>query len=146
MLTSFAGGQHGTHLLSFDSALERAGVVEIHGSEGSIVIPDPNMFSGRIAYVKPVGTITDLDRGGQEWIEIPEQGTVTGRGLGVLDMARAIVVVRLYIATGELGYHVLDVMLSAQDAAASGETVRIESTVAPVPLLEDGFDPFARTL
>ena len=146
VLTSFAGGQHGTHLLSFDSALERAGVVEIHGSEGSIVIPDPNMFSGRIAYVRPVGTITDLDRGGQEWIEIPEQGTVTGRGLGVLDMARAIAADRPHIATGELGYHVLDVMLSAQDAAASGETVRIESTVAPVPLLEDGFDPFARTL
>ena len=146
VLTSFAGGQHGTHLLSFDSALERAGIVEIHGSEGSIVIPDPNMFSGRIAYVTPVGTITDLDRGGQEWIEIPEQGTVTGRGLGVLDMARAIAADRPHIATGELGYHVLDVMLSAQDAAASGETVRIESTVAPVPLLEDGFDPFARTL
>ena len=146
VLTSFAGGQHGTHLLSFDSALERAGVVEIHGSEGSIVIPDPNMFSGRIAYVKPVGTITDLDRGGQEWIEIPEQGTVTGRGLGVLDMARAIAAGRPHVATGELGYHVLDVMLSAQDAAASGETVRISSTVAPVPLLEDGFDPFARTL
>ena len=146
VLTSFAGGQHGTHLLSFDSALERAGIVEIHGSEGSIVIPDPNMFSGRIAYVKPVGTITDLDRGGQEWIEIPEQGTVTGRGVGVLDMARAIAADRPHIATGELGYHVLDVMLSAQDAAASGETVRIASTVASVPLLEDGFDPFARTL
>ncbi|MBN9178156.1 MAG: Gfo/Idh/MocA family oxidoreductase [Microbacterium sp.] len=146
VLTSFAGGQHGTHLLSFDSALERAGVVEIHGSEGSIVIPDPNMFSGRIAYVKPVGTITDFDRAGQEWIEIPEQGIVTGRGLGVLDMARAIAADRPHIATGELGFHVLDVMLSAQDAAASGETVRIDSTVAPVPLLEDGFDPFARTL
>ncbi len=146
VLTSFTGGQHGTHLLSFDSALERAGVVEIHGSEGSIVIPDPNMFSGRIAYVKPVGTITDANRGAQEWIEIPEQGTVTGRGLGVLDMARAIAADRPHIATGELGYHVLDVMLSAQDAAASGETVRIASTVAPVPLLEDGFDPFARTL
>ena len=104
------------------------------------------MFSGRIAYVTPVGTITDLDRGGQEWIEIPEQGTVTGRGLGVLDMARAIAADRPHIATGELGYHVLDVMLSAQDAAASGETVRIASTVASVPLLEDGFDPFARTL
>ena len=26
VLSSFAGGQHGTHLLSFDSALERAGV------------------------------------------------------------------------------------------------------------------------
>lgn len=139
VLTSFAGGQHGTHLLSFDSALERAGVVEIHGSEGSMVLPDPNMFSGRIAVVKPLGSE-------QRWIEIPEQGALTGRGIGVLDMARAIAADRPHIATGELGAHVLDVMLSAQDAAASGETVRISSTVAPVPLLPEGFDPFARTL
>lgn len=146
VLTSFAGGQHGTHLLSFDSALERAGVVEIHGSEGSMVLPDPNMFSGRIAVVKPLGSISDADRGEQRWIEIPEQGALTGRGIGVLDMARAIAADRPHIATGELGAHVLDVMLSAQDAAASGETVRISSTVAPVPLLPEGFDPFARTL
>ena len=50
------------------------------------------------------------------------------------------------IATGELGYHVLDVMLSAQESAADGQTRTIESTVAPVPLLPDGFDPFAETL
>jgi len=146
VLTSFAGGQHGTHLLSFDSALERAGVVEIHGSEGTLVIPDPNMFTGRIAYVKPVGTITDADRGGQEWIEIEPVGALTGRGIGVVDMARAIAVGRPHVASGELGYHVLDVMLSAQDAAASGQTVAVESTVAPVPLLPEGFDPFERTL
>lgn len=146
VLTSFAGGQHGTHLLSFDSALERAGVVEIHGTEGSMVLPDPNMFEGRIAYVKPLGTITDADRFGQEWVEIEQTGTVVGRGLGVLDMARAINEGRPHLATGELGYHVLDVMLSAQESAASGETVHLASTVAPVPLLPAGFDPFAVTL
>lgn len=146
VLTSFAGGQHGTHLLSFDSALERAGVVEIHGTAGSIVLPDPNMFEGRIAYVKPLGSISDADRAGQEWIEIEQQGVVVGRGLGVLDMARALREGRPHIATGELGYHVLDVMLSAQDAAATGETVAVDSTVAPVPLLPAGFDPFAQTL
>ena len=139
-------GQHGTHLLSFDSALERAGVVEIHGSEGTIVLPDPNMFTGRIAYVKPLGSISDADRDGQQWIEIEPVGPVTGRGIGVLDMARAIAEGRPHIATGELGYHVLDVMLSAQESAADGQTRTIESTVAPVPLLPDGFDPFAETL
>lgn len=146
VLSSFAGGQHGTHLLSFDSALERAGVVEIHGSEGTLVLPDPNMFSGRIAYVKPLGSISDADRDGQQWIEIEEQGPATGRGIGVLDMARAISEGRPHIATGELGYHVLDVMLSAQESVADGRTRTIESTVAPVPLLPEGFDPFAATL
>jgi len=41
---------------------------------------------------------------------------------------------------------VLDVMLSAEESAASGQTLEIGSTVAPVPLLDEGFDPFARTL
>ena len=145
VLTSFAGGQHGTHLLSFDSALERHGVVEIHGSEGSIVLPDPNGFGGRIAYVKPLGVIRDGMSFEQEWIEIEPVGEVVGRGLGVLDMARAISEGRPHIATGELGYHVLDVMLSAQESAGTGQYLEISSIVAPVPLLPEGFDPFATT-
>lgn len=146
VLTSFAAGQHGTHLLSFDSALERHGVVEIHGSEGTIVLADPNRFEGRIAYVKPLGVFRDGMKTEQEWIEIPNEGVVVGRGLGVLDMARAIAADRPHIATGELGFHVLDVMLSAEESAATGQTLQIGSTVAPVSLLDEGFDPFARTL
>lgn len=146
VLTSFAAGQHGTHLLSFDSALERHGVLEIHGTEGSIVLPDPNQFEGRIAYVKPLGVIRDGMNFEQEWIEIPNEGTVVGRGLGVLDMARAIAANRPHIATGELGFHVLDVMLSAEESASTGQTLEIGSTVAPVPLLPEGFDPFEATL
>ncbi len=146
VLTSFAAGQHGTHLLSFDSALERHGVVEIHGSEGTILLADPNRFEGRIAYVKPLGVFRDGMKTEQEWIEIPNEGVVVGRGLGVLDIARAIAADRPHVATGELGFHVLDVMLSAEESAASGQTLEIGSTVAPVPLLDEGFDPFARTL
>lgn len=146
VLTSFAAGQHGTHLLSFDSALERHGVVEIHGSEGTIVLADPNRFEGRIAYVKPLGVFRDGMKTEQEWIEIPNEGVVVGRGLGVLDMARSIAADRPHIATGELGFHVLDVMLSAEESSATGRTLEIGSTVAPVPLLDEGFDPFARTL
>ncbi|SIR96371.1 Gfo/Idh/MocA family protein [Microbacterium sp. RURRCA19A] len=146
VLSSFAGGQHGTHLMSFDSALERHGVLEIHGTEGSIVLPDPNRFDGRIAYVKPLGVIRDGMRFEQEWVEIPNEGTVVGRGMGVLDMARSIAADRPHIATGELGFHVLDVMLSAEESSATGQTLEIGSTVAPVPLLDEGFDPFASTL
>lgn len=146
VLSTFEGGQHGTHLLSFDSALERHGVIEIHGSEGSLVLPDPNRFEGRIAYVKPLGVFRDGMKTDQEWIEIAQEGTVVGRGLGVLDMARAIADGRPHVATGELGYHVLDVMLSAQESAATGQYLEIESSVAEVPLLPAGFDPFAATL
>ena len=146
VLSTFAGGQQGTHLLSFDSALERQGVVEIHGSEGTLLIPDPNRFDGPVSYVKPLGVLRDGMSITQEWIDIERQGTVVGRGLGVLDMARAIAEDRPHIATGELGYHVLDVLLSAQDSAATGEYRQIDSTVGEVPMMPVDFDPFAQTL
>ncbi|MFJ6678597.1 Gfo/Idh/MocA family protein [Microbacterium sp. NPDC091382] len=146
VLSTFEGGQHGTHLLSFDSALERHGVVEIHGTEGSIVLPDPNRFDGPTRYVKPLGVFRDGMKTEQEWIDVEQQGTVVGRGLGVLDMVRAIAENRTHVATGELGFHVLDVLLSAQDSAETGQYLEIDSTVAPVPPVPVDFDPFASTL
>lgn len=146
VLSTFEGGQHGTHLLSFDSALERHGVVEIHGTEGSIVLPDPNRFEGPTRYVKPLGVFRDGMKTEQEWIDVEQQGTVVGRGLGVLDMVRAVAENRPHVATGELGFHVLDVLLSAQDSAETGQYLEIDSTVAPVPPVPVDFDPFASTL
>ncbi|WP_108251465.1 Gfo/Idh/MocA family protein [Planctomonas deserti] len=146
VLTSFAAGQQAQSLLSFDSALERHGIVEIHGTEGSIVLPDPNRFEGRTAYVKPLGVLTDGMSFEQPWQEVEQQGVVVGRGLGVLDMVRAIAEDRPHVATGELGYHVLDIMLSAQESAEHGQFVEVASTVAPVPAVPADFDPHARTL
>lgn len=146
IITAFEQGAQAQSLLSFDSALERHGVVEIHGTEGTIVIPDPNQFTGRIAYVKPLGVIRDGMSFEQEWIEIAHEDVQVGRGLGALDMVRAIAEGRPHVASGELGFHVLDILLSAQESAATGTTVVVESTVAPVPLLPEGFDPFVATL
>ncbi|KJL47261.1 1,5-anhydro-D-fructose reductase [Microbacterium hydrocarbonoxydans] len=146
IVTAFEQGTSAQSLLSFDSALERHGVVEIHGTEGTIVIADPNQFAGRIAYVKPLGVIRDGMSFEQEWIEIEHEDVKVGRGLGALDMVRAIAEGRPHVASGVLGFHVLDILLSAQESAATGQTVVVESTVAPVPLLPEGFDPFAATL
>ena len=146
VLTAFESGKQAQSLLSFDSALERHGVLEIHGTEGSIVLPDPNMFTGQTTYVKPLGVLRDGMSHDQTWTEIKEEGTVTGRGLGVLDMVRSIAADRPHVASGELGRHVVDVLLSAQRSASTEEFVKVTSTVAPVPLLPEGFDPFAATL
>lgn len=145
VLTQFEAGQTGTSLLSFDSPLARQGIVEIHGTEGSLVVPDPNMFEGRIAYVRPFETFGERPPE-QEWIEIPQEGPVTGRGLGLLDMVRAINEDRPHVASGEVGYHVLDIMLSAEESAERGEFVTVESSVAEVPVVPADFDPLAKTL
>jgi predicted dehydrogenase len=145
VLTRFEAGQTGTSLVSFDSPLARQGVVEIHGTEGSLVVPDPNMFEGRIAYVRPFESFGERPPE-QEWIEVEQTGPVTGRGLGLLDMVRAINEARPHIASGAVGYHVLDIMLSAEESAERGEFVTVESSVDTVPVLPEGFDPLAKTL
>lgn len=146
VVTAFESGQQAHSLLSFDSALERQGVLEIHGTEGSIVLPDPNRFDGRIEFVRPLGVLRDGMSFEQPWIEVEHREYEVGRGLGALDMVRAIAEDRPHVASGELGLHVLDVLISAQESAQTGETVTVASSVAPVPLVPEGFDPLASTL
>jgi predicted dehydrogenase len=145
LLTTFEAGQQANSLVSFDSPLARQGIVEIHGTEGSMFLPDPNMFEGAISYVKPFESFGEAPPA-QERIEIPQEGKVTGRGLGLLDMVRAIAEDRPHVASGEVGYHVLDVMLSAEESAASEEFVTVKSSVSEVPTVPVDFDPFASTI
>jgi predicted dehydrogenase len=142
VLVEFEGGGQSQSLLSTDSPLLRQGVVEISGTEGTITLPDPNMFTGVSAIIRPLAGRDS----GQSWVDVIEEGTVVGRGLGALDMARAIRAGRPHRATGELGYHVLDTMLAAEESAARHEFVAVTSTVAPIEALPIDFDPFAATL
>ena len=104
--------------------------MEIYGTEGSLAVPDPNTFGGPVKLLK---------RDAKEWDEMPLQfGYIeNSRGLGVADMADAIRADRPHRASGELLYHVLDVMLAFQDASESGRHIEIKSTCqrpAPLPL------------
>jgi predicted dehydrogenase len=142
VLAEFEGGGQSQSLLSTDSPLLLQGVVQISGTEGTIRLPDPNMFTGGSAIIRP---LTGRESG-QSWVDVVEEGTVVGRGLGALDMARAIRSGRPHRATGELGYHVLDTMLAAEESAARREFVTVESTVGDIEAMPIDFDPFAATL
>ncbi|WP_353940859.1 Gfo/Idh/MocA family oxidoreductase [Streptomyces sp. HUAS MG91] len=140
-LATFESGAVAQSVFSFDSALVRAGIVEINGTEGALVAPDPNKFTGDVRITRAAD-----DDGTQHWETVEPVGLGEGRGLGVLDMARAIRSGTPHIATGDLGHHVLEVLVAVDRAAATGETQHIESRageVRPVPLDRD---PFAATL
>ena len=68
-------------MLSFESPLPRHGFVEITGTEATLALPDPNRFDGEIRL---------RATGADEWQVLPTSGATDGRGLGVLDMARAL--------------------------------------------------------
>jgi len=136
-LISFEGGQSAQSTFSFQNALPRAGFVEISGTEGTIVLPDPNTFEGE-------STLWRF--GSDEPTTIPAVGSTFGRGSGVLDLARAIRSDAPERASGAVAAHVLDVLLAISQAAEQGALVDVESTVAkPVPIAET-WDPSEATL
>ncbi|MDT0317236.1 Gfo/Idh/MocA family protein [Streptomyces millisiae] len=139
-LLTFASGVTASSLFSFDSSIWRTSI-EIVGSEGALALPDPNTFEG------PLRLLTN---GTKEWVELPVEGSTAGRGLGVLDMARALRRGVPHRASGALALHVLKVMAAIAEAAESGEPRRLDTAgaaplTAPEPL-PAGWDPYAAEL
>lgn len=127
----FASGPIGTILTSFDvkgnSLLPR---IEVYGSEGTLVVPDPNGFGGQISIWRA---------GAREWSNIPlTHGYAdNARGVGAADMAKAVQTGRKHRANAEMAYHVLEAMHGFHDASDQGAHYVMKSTCekpAPLPL------------
>jgi predicted dehydrogenase len=145
VISTLAGGATASSLMSTDTALFRHGVFEINGTEGTMVLGDPNYFGG--TPIKVYRPLQDVTKGLEQDPEIlPEEGKLSGRGVGVLTMARTIRGTDLHVATGELGYHVLDAMVSIEESIERRAFVDISSTVASIPALPADFDPFSATI
>ena len=136
-LFDFESGAIAAGTFSFDSPLVRAGVVEIAGTEATLSAPDPNNFGGDVRVIKS---------GADDWEVLPVSGVEGGRGIGAVDMARAIRRGENHRASGWLGLHVLDAMLATADSIERQEFVTIDSRCPAVPLLPEGWDPTERTL
>lgn len=116
----FESGAVATIITSFDIWSANLPCIEIYGSEGSLVVPDPNGFGGPVKFRM---------HGQNEWKEIP---LVFGydensRGVGVADMAHAIVTGGKHRANGDVAYHVLDIMQGVHDAAKEGRHYELNS-------------------
>lgn len=147
-LLKFDEGGIAQSAFSNDSALSRQGVLEIHGTEGTIVIPDPNMFGGTIKIIRPMASFVDGGDVEQEVIEYPmEDDELGGRGIGALDLLQAVRAGRPHVANGDFGFHVLDTLLSLEESAAdNGAWKTVTSDPGPVYSITEGFDPFAASI
>jgi predicted dehydrogenase len=124
LLCQFDSDATATMVFSFESPVQRS-LVEITGSDATIDVPDPNRFGGDIRVVR-VG-----EAGAAVF---PADGGAFGRGLGVLDLARAIRAGGRPRASGALGLHVLDVMVAIEESVASGQPGTVESRAERPPL------------
>jgi predicted dehydrogenase len=136
-LAQFESGQSSQSIFSFDSAMPRT-LLEINGTEATLILPDPNRFDGDIQIRR---------KGRDVETELVETTTeLSSRGTGVLDMARAIRSGQPHRAQGALAYHVLDILVSISESAVSGQFTEVESTVEVAPVLPADWDPKAATL
>ncbi|MEY4618758.1 MAG: hypothetical protein RL101_944 [Actinomycetota bacterium] len=78
--------------------------------------------------------------------EIRLTGKTYGRGTGVLEMAQSIREGRKVRIPGEIALHVLDIMLSINEAIETGAWVNVDSTISPVEPLPEEWDPMVATL
>ncbi|MBB4570900.1 Gfo/Idh/MocA family protein [Rhizobium leucaenae] len=113
--------------------------IELHGTEGSLRLPDPDTFGGTVS----------LSERGAEWRNFESDGELYGernwpfaapdranyRMLGVADLARALSENRPPRASGELALHVLEIMEAILASGESGQSVSVGGGLARPPLL-----------
>lgn len=127
----FHSGAIATLVFSFDVWASQLPRIEIYGTEGSLSVPDPNFFGGTVRVHRME------DRG---WRDVPltHANEKNSRGLGVLDLARALPSNRPHRASGDMAYHVLDVMESLLEAARNARHSDLQSTCARPAALPPG--------
>ncbi|MCO6452815.1 MAG: Gfo/Idh/MocA family oxidoreductase [Caldilineales bacterium] len=120
-LLDFASGATATMITSFDVWASTLPRLEIYGSEGTLLLPDPNFYDGPVRLRL---------RAESDWREMPllPGYTENSRGLGVADMARAIREGRPHRASGEMALHVLEIMHAILESAQIGRRVELQSS------------------
>ena len=117
--------------------------IELYGTNGSMLVPDPNFFGGKVVYSERDGAYVEVDAAAAPFGAENYQGRPgtpmrsNYRMLGVADLIDAVRRKREPRCSGRLAAHVLDVMESTLASAATRRFVTLKSDVErPRPLTE----------
>ncbi len=125
--------------LSFDVIAHGRNHIELYGSNGSMIVPDPNMFGGSVYTCKKLG---------EKWKEYKTEKMPLGkinirskslraneapinanyRGVGLAEMAYCIENKKIHRCNGKLSLHVLDIIQSTMKASRTGIKQKIKTT------------------
>jgi predicted dehydrogenase len=118
----FVSGAIGVVVQSFDVWHGTFAPLIVHGTEGSILVGDPNSFGDPVQ-------VRDLSGG--DWQPVPfEHGFAeNSRGVGVLDIAHAIEEGRAHRASGGLALHVLEAMHAFNTSSEERRHIELSTNV-----------------
>ena len=135
--------------ISFDVQNHMRNHIELYGSHGSIIVPDPNMFGGPVitsqelgsSWIKhsvedkPLGKTNIKNHSGRS-NEANEQSNY--RGIGLAEMINSIENNRKHRCNGNLALHVLDIIECAMISSIYKVEVDLRSTCErPIPFNDD---------
>ena len=130
-ILEFESGALGSLTTSFDAVPGSTPNIEIFATNGSMTVPDPNTFGG-LRDSNAVRWRDDKgDYGISDWRDetIERPFAENSRGIGFADMLFAVQENRPHRASGELAYHVLEIMHRTLESAKEERFVNIESRV-----------------
>jgi predicted dehydrogenase len=130
-LLEFESGAVVSIVMSFDVPKHNHAPIELYGTEGSMLVPDPNRFGGEVSVAKTGGN----------WTPVPHtHGNTDGefRSIGVADLAAGIATGRPHRASGALALHALEAMEAFQLSADQGRRVKLETTVERPAMIPAG--------
>lgn len=130
-LLEFVSGAVVSIMMSFDVPKHRHAPIEIYGTAGSLLVPDPNRFGGDVMLAKTGG----------DWETVAHtHGNTDGefRSIGVADMAAAILGGRAHRASGALALHALEAMEAFQKSSDEGRRIMLETTVERPAMIPAG--------
>ena len=119
-ILEFENGAIGTLLTTFDVYNKGQARFEVYGSEGTLIVPDPNTFDGPIYLLRKEES---------EFKEIPLlfDYANNSRGLGLADMAKAIETGRSFRANHNQTLHVLEAMVAFKTSSDKRAAVDLQS-------------------
>jgi predicted dehydrogenase len=138
-LLEFRSGATVTFGASWDVFRHSNHPIELHGTEGSLRLPDPDTFGGTVS----------LSERGADWRDFHSEDELYGarnwpyaapdranyRMLGVADLARALRTGERPRASGDLALHVLEIMEAILASGESRGSVAVNGTIDQPPLL-----------
>ncbi|MDQ1713106.1 MAG: hypothetical protein QOE45_2556 [Frankiaceae bacterium] len=130
-ILEFEGPTIATLTTSFDVGTPYTSSLELHGTAGSLRLPDPNGFDGPVLVRRGPAT---------EWADVPLlAGAGSARGTGAVDLARALRTDGTPAASGDLAAHVLDVLHAVIESGRAGRRVEVSSRCPrPAPVTAIG--------
>ena len=125
--------------LSFDVIAHQRNHIELYGSEGSMIVPDPNMFGGSVYVCNKLGDpwkeyktnkmhLGKINIRSQSSRANESPTNANYRGAGLAEMAYSIENKKINKCNGELSLHVLDIIQSTMKACKTNKPQVIKTT------------------